>query len=258
MTSPDRVPIVGGNWKMNTDLPEAQSLARALTLALAEAGGAEVVLCPPFTNLLAVHEIIADTPLQLGGQDVFWEERGAFTGEISAAMLWSVGVQWVICGHSERRHLMGESDEIVNRKARRALDSGLKVILAIGETEAERKADRTEAVLDAQLSASLIGLEGSALDNVVIAYEPVWAIGTGLTATPDQAQAAHSFIRSWMADRRGEACSRSLRVQYGGSVTATNAGVLMSMPDIDGALVGGASLKADDFAAIVRAAGPSV
>src|SRR5579872_1025097 len=127
MTSPDRVPIVGGNWKMNTDLPEAQSLARALTLALAEAGGAEVVLCPPFTNLLAVHEIIADTPLQLGGQDVFWEERGAFTGEISAAMLWSVGVQWVICGHSERRHLMGESDEIVNRKARRALDSGLKV-----------------------------------------------------------------------------------------------------------------------------------
>jgi len=253
----DRRPVVGGNWKMNTTLDEARSLARSLMEEIGHPGGAEVIVCPPFTNLQAVHEIIAGSVVTLGAQDLFWEPKGAYTGEISAEMLASLGVAWVICGHSERRHILGESNEVVNRKVRRALGSGLRVILAVGETEPERVAGQTEAVLAAQLAGSLSDVSSQDLPRMVVAYEPVWAIGTGLTATPDQAQDAHAFVRGWLRDLYATEAADSIRLQYGGSVTAANASALMNMPDIDGALVGGASLKASDFAAIVRAAGES-
>ena len=179
-----RKPIIGGNWKMNTDLGEARELARGLVERLGVQESVEVVICPPFTNLSAVCDIIHSSGMTLGAQDVFWEPKGAFTGEISSAMLQSVGVESVIVGHSERRHILNESSEIVNRKAREALSAGLKVILAIGETEYERQAGRTESVLGDQLERSLSDIEAAALTDLVLAYEPVWAIGTGLTATP--------------------------------------------------------------------------
>jgi triosephosphate isomerase (TIM) len=248
-----RRPIIGGNWKMNTDLTEARALAAALVDRIGDPGGVEVVICPPFTNLEAVHSLVAGTPLALGAQDVFWEQKGAFTGEISPLMLRSVGAEYVIVGHSERRHVLGESSEIVNRKAKAALAGGLKIILAVGETEEERYEDRTTVVLEDQLDRSLAGFLADELSGAVLAYEPVWAIGTGLTATPEQAEEAHEFIRAWIVDRFGEPAGDGLRIQYGGSVNAENAAELLGMPDIDGALVGGASLKPDDFAAIVVA-----
>lgn len=250
-----RKPIIGGNWKMNTDLGEARELAGGLVERLGVHESVEVVICPPFTNLSAVRDIIRSSGMTLGAQDVFWEPKGAFTGEISSAMLQSVGVEFVIVGHSERRHILNESSEIVNRKAQAALSAGLKVILAIGETEYERQDGRTESVLRDQLERSLSDIGAAALRNVVLAYEPVWAIGTGLTATPDQAQEAHAFVRSWIAEKYETQSADTIRIQYGGSVTAANAGELLSRPDIDGALVGGGSLKPDDFAAIVSAAG---
>ena len=254
MTAVKRQPIIGGNWKMNTTVGEAEALAIELVGSLEDPCPVDVVVCPPFTHLQAVKGIIGRTEIRLGAQDLFWEARGAFTGEVSAEMLVSVGASWVICGHSERRHLLGETDEIVNRKARRALETELAVILAVGETEGERAAGDTEAVLERQLTGSLADVDDVSLDRVVIAYEPVWAIGTGLTATPAQAQGAHTFIRTWLARAYDAAVAETVRIQYGGSVNAANAAEILSQPDVDGALVGGASLKAQDFAAIVKAA----
>lgn len=249
----DRKPVIGGNWKMNTTLQEAIELAGALKLRLGETGDVEVIVCPPFTNLHAVDQILAGTTIELGAQDVFWERKGAYTGEISVDMLRSVGVKTVIVGHSERRHILGESNEVVNRKSRAALDGGLRVILAVGETGDERAAGKTEAVLDEQLRESLNGFSEPDFRAIVLAYEPVWAIGTGLTATPDQAQAAHGFIRAWLRSEFGGGVADRTVIQYGGSVTAANALELLGQPDVDGALVGGASLKPDDFAGIVQA-----
>ena len=253
-TSHIRRPIVGGNWKMNTDLPEAVDLAESLVRRIGETADAEVVLCPPFPNLEAVNTAIEASTLQLGAQDIFWEDVGAYTGEVSGVMLRAVGCGWVIVGHSERRRILGESDHEVNRKLHAALRNDLQAILAIGESREERHGGHTEAVCEGQLRASLAGVHPHDMRRVVIAYEPVWAIGTGETATPDQAREAHAFVRSVLAEMYGEAIAQATRIQYGGSVTAQNAAELMSQPGIDGALVGGASLKPDDFAAIVRAA----
>lgn len=249
-----RRPIVGGNWKMHTTLPEAIDLADSVVRQIGEVTGVEVVLFPPFPNLEAVSRSIAGTPLQQGGQDVFWEDRGAYTGEVSAPMLVAVGCRWVIVGHSERRRLLGEGSDVVNRKLRAALHNGLDAILAVGETQDERHAGRMERVLEEQLRESLAEVGAADMAHVVVAYEPVWAIGTGETASPRQASDAHAFVRGVLADLYGDEIAEATRIQYGGSVTAQNAADLLSRPGIDGALVGGASLKAMDFAAIVKAA----
>jgi triosephosphate isomerase len=252
--SATRRKIVGGNWKMNTTLEGAVALAQEVSRRSGETVDVDVVLCPPFPNLESVHRVIAGTALQLGAQNVFWTDSGAFTGEVSAPMLSAVGCEWVIVGHSERRHILGESSELVNRKLHAALHHDLSVMLAVGETKDERHEGRMERVLREQLEQSLEQIDAATMDRVVIAYEPVWAIGTGETATPDQARDAHAFVRSVLGELFGEAVAETTRIQYGGSVTAANAAELMAEPGIDGALVGGASLKPDDFAEIVRAA----
>lgn len=257
MTGDARRPIVGGNWKMNTVLSSAVILAEDVVRQLGDRLDVEVVLFPPFPNLEAVYRVVEASALQLGAQDLFWEDMGAYTGEVSAPMLTAVGCDWVIVGHSERRRLLGESSLIVNRKLRAALHHDLQAILAVGETREERHSNRTEQVCSDQLSESLVGISAEDMERVVIAYEPVWAIGTGETATPEQARAAHEFCRSVLQRLYGEAVAAATRIQYGGSVTAQNAVELMSQPGVDGALVGGASLKPNDFAAIVQAAGSS-
>jgi triosephosphate isomerase len=250
-----RRPIVGGNWKMNTTIFSAVDLAEALVRRIAGTEGVDVVLFPPFPNLQAVAHVIDGSRLQLGAQDVFWEQQGAYTGEVSAPMLTAAGCAWVIVGHSERRRLLGESSAVVNRKLHAALQGDLRAVLAVGETRDERHAGRTDQVLQEQLLQSLADVGRDQLDRVVIAYEPVWAIGTGETATPEQARDAHAHVRAVLASMYGEEAADTMRIQYGGSATAENCEELMSQPGIDGALVGGASLKPDDFAAIVAYAG---
>jgi triosephosphate isomerase (TIM) len=239
---------------MNTTLFEAMDLAEAILRPIADTSSVQVVLFPPFPNLQVVHEVIAGSRLELGGQDVFWEDFGAYTGEVSAPMLRGVGCQWILVGHSERRRIVGESSEIVNRKLKAVLRNGLQAILAIGETDDERQDGRTEVVLREQLGESLEGIVTEQMTDVVLAYEPVWAIGTGKTASPEQAREAHEYVREVLTQIYGAEVARDTRIQYGGSVTASNAVELLSQPGIDGALVGGASLKPDEFAAIVKAA----
>ncbi len=195
--------------------------------------------------------------VELGGQNCYPEKEGAFTGEVSPVMLADVGCKWVILGHSERRHKLGETDAFINRKVHAALAAGMHVILCLGETLDERKGDRTEMVLDTQLTGSLAGIDGAGLKRMVLAYEPVWAIGTGHNATPEQAQQAHAYIRHQISERFGEETARELPIQYGGSMKPDNAVSLLHQPDVDGGLIGGASLKAEQFLAIVRAALPS-
>jgi triosephosphate isomerase len=201
-----------------------------------------------------VDDAIDGSRLELGAQDLFWEDKGAYTGEVSGPMLRAVGCRWVIVGHSERRRLLGESSEVVNRKLHAALRNDLQAILAVGETREERHAGGMEEVLRTQLTESLRDITAEGMDRIVVAYEPCWAIGTGDTATPEQACEAHAFVRSVLADLYGEQIAEATRIQYGGSVTPANAAELMAQPGIDGALVGGASLKPDDFAAICEAA----
>ena len=252
-----RRPIIGGNWKMNTTLPTATALAEDIVRLVGDVVEVDVVLCPPFPNLESVHRVIEASSLELGAQDVYWEDAGAYTGEVSAPMLTAVGCDWVIVGHSERRILFGESSEIVNRKLHAVLRGGVQAILAMGETREERHTSRTEEVIERQLRESLAGVRAADMERVVIAYEPVWAIGTGETATPDQAREAHAYARIVLAQLFSEEIAAGTRIQYGGSVTAATAAELMAQPGIDGALVGGASLKAADFATIVRAAAGS-
>jgi triosephosphate isomerase (TIM) len=249
-----RIPIIGGNWKMNTTLLSAIDLASDVVREIGQILDVEVVLCPPYTNLEAVRRVIDGSALQLGAQNVFWEASGAYTGEVSAPMLQSVGCEWVIVGHSERRRLMGETSDMVNRKLQAVLHEGLGAILAVGESREERHAGHTQSILESQLRESLAGILGRDMERVVIAYEPVWAIGTGETATPDQAREAHAFVRLILGRLYGEEIASDTRVQYGGSVTAKNATELLGEPGVDGALVGGASLKAEEFVEIVRAA----
>jgi triosephosphate isomerase len=247
-----RKPVIAGNWKMFKRQADAAALVEGLVPLVKGAAGVEVVVAPVFTSLCAVLEGIAGTNIRLAAQDCFWEEEGAFTGEIAPGMLVDAGCSHVIIGHSERRQYFGETDESVNRKVKAALAAGLTVLFCIGETLAEREAEQTFAVLRRQTTAGLAGLSAADLAGVIIAYEPVWAIGTGKTATDDQAQEAHAFIRGVVAELFGSPAADAVRVLYGGSVKPENVKGLMAMPDIDGALVGGASLKADSFAAIVN------
>ena len=249
-----RIPIVAGNWKMYKTIAEAVELTRGVRRAVADIKGVEVVLCPPFTALAAVREAIGPAKIGLGAQNMHFEEQGAFTGEISPLMLAEL-CQYVILGHSERRQYFGETDETVNKRLKAALAAKLKPILCVGEMLAEREAGVTRKVVQRQVEAALAGLTAEDMASLTIAYEPVWAIGTGRTATPEQAQEVQAFIRGLLGRAFGAGVAETTRIQYGGSVNAGNARALLSQPDIDGALVGGASLKTDEFARIVLAAG---
>jgi len=251
-----RKPIVVGNWKMYTTAASAAALASEIVKGLGTEDRVTVGVCPPFPYLSQVSKVLQGSKVFLGGQNIYPEKEGAFTGEVSPAMLLDVGCRYVILGHSERRHKLGESDDFINQKVRIALSFGLQVILCVGETLEEREANQTEAVLNRQLKSALTNLPSHASQALILAYEPVWAIGTGRNATPDQAQEAHAFIRQRISQLAGEELAQTVPIQYGGSVKPENARSLMSQPDVDGALVGGASLKADQFLAIVRAALP--
>jgi triosephosphate isomerase (TIM) len=249
---PERTPYIAANWKMHKTVAEAAEFVDALLPQIA-ATQSDVVICPPFTALSAVVERRYGTAVKVAAQNMHEEASGAYTGEVSAAMLVELDVEAVVLGHSERRQLFGETDEALARKVPAALDAGLEPILCVGESEEARDAGQTEAVLEQQLQTDLAGVDGSAIAGIVIAYEPIWAIGTGRTATPEQAQEACAFIRDTLRIRGG--AGDSVRILYGGSVKPENAAELMAQADIDGALVGGASLDPADFAAIVKAAG---
>lgn len=251
MTDPIRLPMVAGNWKMNTTVAEGVELARQVAHACATAAGVEVALLPPYPHLVPLREVLGAGPVLLGAQDVSSEDSGAYTGEVSGAMLAGI-CDLVLVGHSERRHLLGESDELTARKFAAGLRHGLRVILAVGETEAERDAGHTTSVVERQLDAVVAAVDVlPPADRWVVAYEPVWAIGTGRTASAEQAEEVCAHIRRHLEERSGTAAPRVL---YGGSVTAANAAELFAQPDIDGGLIGGASLDATAFAAIVGAA----
>ena len=251
-----RKPFVAGNWKMNTDSHSSAALAEAIVADVSQgAGGSvDVAVCPPFVYLQAVCKALNSSNVALGAQDIYFEQNGAFTGEISASMLKEIGCTYALCGHSERRHVIGESDEMVNRKVVAALSGGLLPILCVGELIEERQSSRTSEVVTRQTQAGLAGLSAEKVSGVTIAYEPVWAIGTGLTATPQQAQEVHAMIRNLVGEIYDEKVGEEIRILYGGSVKPGNAAELMAERDIDGLLVGGASLKAEDFLAIIRAA----
>jgi triosephosphate isomerase len=247
-----RTPVIAGNWKMNKTIAEAVELIEAMKGPLAEIGGVEKVVCPTFVCLSAVKEAIGDAEIGLGAQNVYFEEKGAYTGEIAPIML--VGLcQYVIIGHSERRAYFGETDETVNKKIKIALAHGLTPIVCVGETLDLRKAGKTNDWVRNQVVAGLDGLTAEQIKSMIIAYEPIWAIGTGVAATSQDAQEViGDVVRPTVAELFGADTAKAIRIQYGGSVNPANAAELMSMPDIDGGLVGGASLKADDFVAIVR------
>jgi triosephosphate isomerase len=247
----ERKLIIAGNWKMNKTVAEALALAQDLKIELANVTEVDIVVCPPFTALSEVAKVIRGSNIRLGAQDMSEHNPGAYTGEIAAAMLKELSVRYVILGHSERRQYHKESDELVSRKARAAHAASLQPIICVGETLAEREAGQTKKILETQVRGSLAGLNNSQMVETIIAYEPVWAIGTGKTATTEQAQEAHAFIRGLLIRLFDEATARNVRIQYGGSVKPSNARELMSEPDVDGALVGGASLEARSFVEIV-------
>ena len=246
--------FIAGNWKMNTSLDEAMDLAAGLAKELGAIDTVDLAVCPPFTHLLGVKAALKGSTIDLGAQNMFYEDNGPFTGEISSQMLKEAGCRYVILGHSERRHVIGETDEIINRKVVKALADGLEVMFCVGELLEQRQADQTIEVVRRQVTIGLEGVTKEMLACVTIAYEPVWAIGTGMTATPDQAQEVHAMIRGLVAQTYDAPAAETLRIQYGGSVKPSNARALLGQPDIDGALVGGASLKVDAFAGIVSAA----
>lgn len=249
-----RIPLIAGNWKMHKTIAEAVELVEALLRGLSDTPLAdrEVLVCPPYTALHALSPLLQDTPIDLGAQDVFYADQGAYTGAISPIMLRDLGCTYVIVGHSERRQYFGEDDTVVNRKVHAALRHNLRPILCVGETKPQRDAGQAAAIVVGQVRAGLAQISAAALADLVIAYEPVWAIGTGDTATPEDAQAMHATIRRTLAELYGSAVAEQVRIQYGGSVKPDNVDELMAQPDIDGALVGGASLQAASFLRIVR------
>ncbi len=246
--------IIGGNWKMHKTPSEAVRAVKSLRVKLVNIVNTEVVVCPPFVDLVPVSELLRETRMALGAQNMFWEDQGAYTGEISADMLKDAGCRYVILGHSERRHVFGETDEQINRKLRQAVNKGLVPIFCVGELLQERRAGQTQEVVGRQVREGLEGVSLSDPQSLVIAYEPVWAIGTGENATPEQAQEVHRFIRRLISELYGSVLADEIRIQYGGSVKPNNAGDLLSQPDVDGALVGGASLDPDSFSRIIKAA----
>lgn len=250
-----RKAIIAGNWKMNKTRPEAKELLEAIKPLVANAEGkVEVIACVPFTNLETAVTATAGSNIKIGAENCHFEKSGAFTGEISADMLTEVGVEYVVLGHSERRQYFGETDETVNLRTKAALASGLKPIVCVGELLAEREANITEEVIARQIKLDLAGISADDMKKTVIAYEPVWAIGTGKTATADQAEEVCAFIRSTLAKIYDTATADAVTIQYGGSMNAGNAAELLSKPNVDGGLIGGASLKATDFNTIVQAA----
>lgn len=246
-----RIPVIAGNWKMHKTAGEARLLARAIKDEIGDLSGRQVVLAPPFTALTSVYKEIQGSPLILAAQNVHWESKGAFTGEISIPMVEDAGCGMVIIGHSERRQFFGETDFTVNRRVRAVLDSKLQTIVCVGETLSERESGKHHSIVAQQLAGGLDGLTAQGMLRIILAYEPVWAIGTGRTASPEIAQEMHGLIRKWLSDRFGNE-AQEVRILYGGSVKPDNIDVLMQQPDIDGALVGGACLEADSFLRIVH------
>ena len=249
-----RKKIIAGNWKMNNDLQGSEKLIVELkNLLKDEKPNCDIIICPPFTSLSEASKLLKGSIIKLGAQNMHFEENGAFTGEVSASMLKSVGCEYVILGHSERRTIFNESDELINKKIKKALLSGLKPIFCVGELLEERENGSTNDVIKRQVLTGLEGISASDMNNIIIAYEPVWAIGTGKTATPDQAQEVHEFIRDLIEIEYSLEVANDITIQYGGSVKPDNAKELLSQKDIDGALVGGACLKADSFMGIIKA-----
>lgn len=251
-----RTPIVAGNWKMNTTPREGVMLVQELVWQVEDVSGVEVVVCPPFTGIYPVSVALENekTDIEIGAQDVFWEESGAYTGEISMKMLLDIDCAYVIVGHSERRQYFGETDETVNRKAKAVFAAGASPIVCVGESLETREAGDTETFVREQVRSGCAGFSADQAAKLVVAYEPIWAIGTGRTATPEQANDVARSIRATLGAMYGAEVAMQVRIQYGGSVTDTNAHLFLGEPDIDGALVGGASLKADSFTTIVKAA----
>jgi triosephosphate isomerase (TIM) len=249
-----RTKFIAGNWKMFTIAATARQLAAAIAKGVGPQPKAQVAVCPPFPYLAAVAEVVRGSPVAVGAQNCYHQKEGAFTGEVSPAMLVDIGCRYVILGHSERRHILGETDEFINRKVKAALDAGLQVILCVGETLEERQRNQMEAVFTRQIGGSLAGITKEQMARIVLAYEPVWAIGTGHNAKPEQAQAAHRWIREYLSELWGPGVAEAMTIQYGGSAKPENVASLLGQADVDGALVGGASLKADQFLAIIAAA----
>ncbi|MEI8308560.1 MAG: triose-phosphate isomerase [Chloroflexales bacterium] len=247
-----RTPIIAGNWKLYKTVAEGRELVQGLLAGLGSVADREVVVCPPYTALFPLGELLAGTPIALGAQEVFYEVQGAFTGAVAPQMLRDVGCTYVIVGHSERRQFFGDTDATVNRKLHAALASGLRPIMCVGESKPQRDSGQAEPIVTAQVRGGLVNVSAEQLLNVVIAYEPIWAIGTGDTATAADAQAMHAAIRATLVELYGDESAQTVRIQYGGSVKPDNVDELMSQPDIDGALVGGASLKADSFLRIIH------
>lgn len=246
-----RKPIIAGNWKLNKTIREAIELVTLLKRKVSDVSEVEIVVCPVYTALSEVAEILIESNIRLGAQDLYWEEKGAFTGEVSASLIKDAGAQFVIVGHSERRQFFHETNESVNRKTKAALKNSLVPIVCVGETLAEREANKTFDVIRDHLKGAFVRFSSEEIKQVVIAYEPVWAIGTGKVATPQQAEEVHAFIREEISKSFGANIAADLRILYGGSVKSDNISSLMSQEDIDGALVGGASLDAEGFAEIV-------
>jgi triosephosphate isomerase len=246
--------LVAGNWKMNTTAASAVALAKEIAAGASKAGAIDILVCPPYPYLSAVRDALGASSVKLGAQNASPEPPGAFTGEVALDMLTDCGCKSVILGHSERRQFFGETNAVVNKKIKAVRAKGLQAIFCVGETLSDRQSGQTELILDGQMNGGLDGVDEAAMADVVIAYEPVWAIGTGQTATPEQAQAAHAHLRTWLAARYNPAVAQATRILYGGSMKPDNAATLMQQPDIDGGLIGGASLKSKDFLAIAEAA----
>jgi triosephosphate isomerase len=247
-----RLPFIAGNWKMNKTVEEALDLIRQLKVSLPNIKGVEVAVAPPFTALYTISQELKGSLIRLAAQNLYYEEKGAFTGEISPLMLKEIGCQYVIIGHSERRQFFGEKDEAINRKIKAAVSHGLKPVFCMGETLKEREEEQTFSVIERQVQGGLRDIGHEEMANIVIAYEPVWAIGTGKTATPEQAEEVHRFIRQTLVQLYSREIAGAVRIQYGGSVTPENIKGLMNQENIDGALVGGASLKSETFSKIVK------
>lgn len=249
-----RKPFIAGNWKMNTNSTGAVALASGLAKDLKSVDNVDIAVCPPFVYLQSVASALSASNISLGAQNMYFEGNGAFTGEISVEMLKDCCVSYAIIGHSERRHVIGETDELINKKVAAAIAGGLLPIFCVGELLSEREAGKTNQVVAGQVKKGLAGLDVERVQAVTIAYEPVWAIGTGKTATPAQAQEVHAMIRGLLSEMYGKNVAQTLRIQYGGSAKPSNTAELMAQPDVDGLLVGGASLKVEDFAAMVKTA----
>jgi len=249
-----RKKIIAGNWKMNMNVQESAALADGIKKSLGDFDKADVVLCPPFTSLETVLKSVENSPIQVGAQNIYFEQPGAFTGEISAGMLTALGCAYVIVGHSERREYFKENNKVINKKVKAALDAGLVPILCVGEKLKQREEGITDKVIKTQVNACLNGIFIDSPDDLIIAYEPVWAIGTGMTATPEQAEEVHALIRTLVEKKYTPEIAENLRIQYGGSMKPDNAASLLSQENIDGGLIGGASLKVDPFIGIIKSA----